>query len=172
MLYPLGQGGMGAVWVGEHVELNFNVAVKFIDPRLAEDEHAKQRFRREAQAAAALKGRHAVSVFDYGIDEGDPYIVMELLDGETLATRLDRDGRLSIESTRRLVTQVGKALARAHEQGIVHRDLKPENIFLVDDEPDFTVKLLDFGVAKMKSDADRRSEILTQPGHMLGTLFY
>src|SRR5690606_9304752 len=143
MLYPLGRGGMGAVWVGEHVELDFNVAVKFIDPRLAEDEGAKQRFLREAKAAAAPKGRHAVQVFDYGIDDGDPYIVMELLEGETLATRLQREGRLSVESVRRLVTQVGKALLHAHEQGIVHRDLKPENIFLVNEEPDFTIKLLD-----------------------------
>jgi eukaryotic-like serine/threonine-protein kinase len=81
---------MGVVWVAEHVELQFNVAVKFIDTRLAAEAQAQKRFRREAQAAASLKSRHVVQVFDYGIDAGQPYIVMELLDGETLATRLER----------------------------------------------------------------------------------
>lgn len=172
MLYPLGRGGMGAVWVAEHVELGVNVAVKFIDPRLAEDERARKRFRREARAAAALQGTNVVRVFDYGIDRGDPYIVMELLEGETLATRLEREGSLEVEVTVRLVRQIGRALGRAHQQGIVHRDLKPENVFLVSEgDDDFTVKLLDFGVAKLLGDHSR-SEIVTQPGNLLGTLHY
>lgn len=169
MLYPLGQGGMGSVWVGEHIELNTSVAVKFIDTRLAADEQARKRFRREAQAAAALNGQHVVQVFDYGIDDGDPYIVMELLDGETLATRLAREGSLDVEDTARMVAQVAKGLARAHEQGIVHRDLKPENIFLVSDDDTFSVKLLDFGVAKILGSV---SDVLTQPGFVVGTIHY
>ncbi len=171
MLYPLGRGGMGAVWVGEHVDLEFNVAVKFIDPRLAADEQACKRFRREAQAAASLKGRHVVQVFDYGIDKGDPYIVMELLEGRTLADRLDHEGRLPIEEAVEVVSQMARALGRAHEQGIVHRDLKPDNVFLVNDDPGFTVKLLDFGVAKVTGAGGSASD-LTQPGHVLGTLQY
>src|SRR5690606_18279387 len=129
MLYPLGQGGMGSVWVAEHVELGSNVAVKFIDRRLAQDDQARKRFRREAQAAAALRGKHVVQVFDFGIDEDDPYLVMELLEGETLAARLDREDRLPVEDVARIVEQVASALSRAHERGIVHRDLKPENVF-------------------------------------------
>lgn len=171
LLYPLGKGGMGAVWVAEHVELGVNAAVKFIDPRLAEDERARKRFKREARAAAALQSTHVVHVFDYGIDKGDPYIVMELLTGETLATRLAREGRLPVEEVAQLVIQICKALGRAHEQGIVHRDLKPENVFLVDESPGFTVKLLDFGVAKLLGDRGQ-SELITQTGHLLGTLNY
>ena len=171
LLYPLGQGGMGAVWVAEHVELRVNVAVKFIDPRLAADERARKRFKREARAAAALQGTHVVHVFDYGIDRNDPYIVMELLTGETLATRLAREGRLPVEEVAQLVLQTCKALGRAYEQGIVHRDLKPENVFLVDDSPGFTVKLLDFGVAKLLGERGQ-SELITQTGNLLGTLNY
>jgi serine/threonine-protein kinase len=171
LLYPLGKGGMGAVWVGEHIELGVNVAVKFIDPRFVEDERARKRFRREARAAAALQGTHVVQVFDYGIDGSDPYIVMELLAGETLAARLEREGRLPVEQVEQMLTQSCKALARAHERGIIHRDLKPENVFLVDDNPGFTVKLLDFGVAKLL-DERSKSEMVTQHGQLLGTLYY
>ena len=171
LLYPLGRGGMGAVWVAEHVELGVNAAVKFIDPRLAEDDYALKRFKREARAAALLQSTHVVHVFDYGIDRGDPYIVMELLTGETLATRLGREGQLAVEEVSQVISQMCKALARAHEQGIVHRDLKPENVFLVDESPGFTVKLLDFGVAKLLGERGH-SELVTQSGYLLGTLKY
>ena len=172
MLYPLGRGGMGAVWVGEHIELKSAVAVKFIDQHLAEDDRAKKRFRLEAQAAAALRSPHVVQVFDYGIDAGEPYIVMELLEGETLATRLQRAGQLTVEDTAELCRQVAKALVVAHERGFVHRDLKPENVFLVGDQHGFIVKLLDFGVAKVIREDRRWSEFVTQPGNRLGTIYY
>ncbi len=171
LLYPLGKGGMGAVWVAEHVDLGVNAAVKFIDPRFAADERARKRFKREARAAAALQGTHVVHVFDYGIDKTEPYIVMELLAGETLATRLEREGRLPVEQVAQVVAQTSKALGRAHDLGIVHRDLKPENVFLVDESPGFTVKLLDFGVAKLLGERDQ-SELITQTGNLLGTLNY
>jgi len=172
MLYPLGRGGMGAVWVGEHLELKSAVAVKFIDQHLAEDDRAKKRFRLEAQAAAALRSPHVVQVFDYGIDEGEPYIVMELLEGETLATRMQRSGQLTVEDTLEVCRQTAKALAVAHARGFVHRDLKPENVFLVGDETGFIVKLLDFGVAKVIREDRRWSEFVTQPGNRLGTIYY
>jgi len=163
---------MGAVWVGEHLELKSAVAVKFIDQHLAEDDRAKKRFRFEAQAAAALRSPHVVQVFDYGIDEGEPYIVMELLEGETLATRLQRSGQLTVEDTMELCRQTAKALGMAHDRGFVHRDLKPENVFLVGDESGFIVKLLDFGVAKVIREDRRWSEFVTQPGNRLGTIYY
>jgi serine/threonine protein kinase len=163
---------MGAVWVGEHLELKSAVAVKFIDQHLAEDERAKKRFRLEAQAAAALRSPHVVQVFDYGIDEGEPFIVMELLEGETLATRMQRSGQLSIEDTVEVCRQTAKALSVAHDRGFVHRDLKPENVFLVGDETGFIVKLLDFGVAKVIREDRRWSEFVTQPGNRLGTIYY
>ena len=171
MLYPLGRGGMGAVWVAEHIELGMHVAVKFIDPRFAEDERARKRFKREARAAAALQGSNVVQVFDYGIADGDPYIVMELLEGETLGDRLARETQLTVEETLEVVLQAGRALGRAHEQGIVHRDLKPENIFLANDGSGFSVKLLDFGVAKLLGE-HALSDVVTQPGNLLGTLNY
>lgn len=172
MLYPLGRGGMGSVWVGEHTELLSKVAVKFIDPLLAQDASARKRFRIEAQAAASLQSPHVVRVFDYGLDRGEPYIVMELLSGETLAQRLAKERRLTVQDTVEVFQQVGRALEVAHASGIVHRDLKPENIFLVGESDELLVKLLDFGVVKVIREDPRWTELVTQPGNRLGTLFY
>jgi serine/threonine-protein kinase len=169
---PLGQGGMGAVWVAEHIELRSQVAVKFIHAPIAAAEHARRRFSREARAAAALRGPNVVQVFDYGIDQRDPYIVMELLKGETLRARLAAERQLSVEHVRVLALQVANALRRAHEQGIVHRDLKPENIFLAKDDEPFTVKLLDFGLAKIVGKQATMAGELTLPGNPIGTLQY
>ncbi len=171
VLYPLGKGGMGAVWVAEHIALGSKVAIKFINAPIASVERARKRFKREARAAAALRGPNVVQVFDYGIDQGDPYIVMELLAGETLADRLERE-RLTVEETIEVARQVANALTRAHEQGIVHRDLKPANIFLVNDESTLSVKLLDFGLAKIVPSHGVTIEHLTQPGNPVGTLHY
>ncbi len=171
LLYQLGKGGMGSVWVGDHLELGSKVAIKFIDRNLAQIDTVRRRFKREARAAAALRGPNVVQVFDYGIDEGDPYLVMELLDGETLHSRLNR-GRLTFEETRQVVGEVAKALARAHDLDIVHRDLKPANVFLVEDETGFVVKLLDFGVAKILHRGAPPSDQLTEPGSPIGTLHY
>ncbi len=163
---------MGSVWVGEHIELRSAVAIKFIDPYLAKEVSAQKRFRIEAQAAAALRSPHVVQVFDYGVDEGEPYIVMELLDGETLAARLRREGRLTVEDTLIVAKHTAKALSVAHEQGIVHRDLKPENVFLMGEFKGLFAKLLDFGVAKVAGEDPRWTELITQPGNRLGTLSY
>lgn len=163
---------MGTVWVAEHIELRSQVAIKFISTSNARAEQARRRFRREARAAAALRGPNVVQVFDYGIDQGDPYLVMELLTGETLAERMLREGRLPVQETTEIALQVANALARAHQQGIVHRDLKPQNIFLVRDEVSPTVKLLDFGLAKVMGVQANTAGDLTQPGNPLGTLQY
>lgn len=167
----LGKGGMGAVWEGVHESLGTRVAVKFIDTNYASSDEIRQRFVNEAKAAARLRSKHVVQVYDQGVgDDGKPYIVMEFLEGEPLDRRLERLGRLRIEETARIVLHVCRALAKAHEAGIVHRDLKPENIFLVKDEEDQTelAKVVDFGIAKF-TDASSGASSSTRTGAVLGT---
>ena len=170
----MGRGGMGTVWEGVHVSLGTRVAVKFIDSEHTENADVRNRFANEAQAAARLRTKHVVQVFDHGVHEdGRSYIVMEFLSGETLDRRLDRSGRLSPQETTRIVIQVCRALTKAHAAGIVHRDLKPENIFLVWDEEDSEdiVKVVDFGIAKF-TDGTASATSATRTGAMLGTPFY
>src|SRR6478752_9022390 len=122
----LGKGGMGSVWLAEHLSLRSWVAVKLMDPAIAATPEGAERFRREAQAAASLRSAHVVQVLDYGVHETTPYLVMELLHGESLASCVEREKRLSPERTVAIMTQVARALGRAHAADIVHRDLKPE----------------------------------------------
>lgn len=143
----LGSGGMGAVYeVTDHD--GATLALKRMDPRFMHKEDLRKRFEQEAQIGAALKSPHIVEVRDWGIDpEFGPYLVMERLSGENLETYVTRVGRLSRHEARRILSQIGEALERAHSVGVVHRDLKPGNIFLAG--TDRTVKLLDFGIAKL-----------------------
>ncbi|HVK70982.1 MAG TPA: protein kinase [Polyangium sp.] len=171
LVRPLGQGSQGAVWIADHLALNTEVAVKLIDPELAKREDALERFKREATAAAQLRSAHVVQILDHGIDEGQPFIVMELLDGEDLFERLNKRGRLSLRETSKVITQVCRALARAHVAGIVHRDLKPENVFLCNNEDDEVVKVLDFGVAKV-TDPAKSTMQRTNVGTLIGTPHY
>jgi eukaryotic-like serine/threonine-protein kinase len=166
----LGEGGMGAIWRAEHLALGSPVAVKLIDPEIARDESMLVRFLREAKAAASLRSPHVVTILDYGVDEGRPFIVMELLEGENLRHRLKRVGRLDPSVIARVITHVARAVGRAHEAGIIHRDLKPENVFLVRNEDDELAKVLDFGVAKLDSCAP--GETHTRTGTLLGTPHY
>lgn len=165
---------MGTVWRAEHVELGSKVAVKLIDEGIAESSDALGRFKREAKAAAALASAHVVQIFDYGVDNGTPYIAMELLDGESLGERLDRTGTLSPEETLRVLTHATRALDRAHEAGIVHRDMKPDNIFLTKGEDgQFLGKILDFGVAKAKTaDLAGAASSHTRTGALVGSPYY
>ncbi|HLM75566.1 MAG TPA: protein kinase, partial [Polyangiaceae bacterium] len=155
-----------------HLQLDMPVAVKFMDPSAA-DADGRLRFEREARAIAQLRSPHVVQVLDHGVDNGTPYIVMELLEGEDLEARLRRTKKLAIPIATRVFTQSAKALRRAHDAGIVHRDLKPNNVFLarVDDEE--VVKLLDFGVAKLQWNGalDPHNES-TQQGLLLGSPCY
>ncbi|HEX6273526.1 MAG TPA: serine/threonine-protein kinase, partial [Polyangiaceae bacterium] len=170
LLYELGRGGMGSVWVAEHLTLRTKIAVKLIDPMLAASAEAVTRFEREARAAALLRSPHVVQVLDFGIDGGSPYIAMELLDGESLATRLARQGRLTRTDVATLMNQLGRAVTRAHHQGFVHRDLKPDNVFLVDEGEGFFVKVLDFGIAKaLRPTPTLADNQLTASGALLGT---
>src|SRR5262245_12515984 len=117
LVHPVGQGSQASVWVAEHLALNTTVAVKLIDPELAKKDDARERFRREATAAAQLRSAHVVQIIDHGIDGDDPFIVMELLEGEDLFERLDQRHRLSLRETSKILTQVARALARAHAAG-------------------------------------------------------
>ncbi len=154
----IGRGGMGEVWRAQHVALNSYVAIKFLAHAEASDAATRKRFLTEARVTASLKTRHAVGVFDFGFTEdGQPYIVMELLEGETLSKRLHRDGTLSPALTVRFLAQVARALDKAHQMGIVHRDLKPDNIIVVSGEDTMAreaIKVLDFGIAKLVGDLE------------------
>lgn len=170
----IGRGGMGSVWEGVHVTLGTRVAVKFIDAGYTENDEARQRFENEAKAAAKLDSKYAVKVFDHGMMlDGRPFIVMEYLAGEPLDARLQRLGHLEPAETAQILSQVCRALARAHAAGIVHRDLKPENIFLVRDEEDDAdiAKVVDFGIAKF-TDHGLGISSSTRTGSVLGTPFY
>lgn len=168
---PLGQGSQAFVWVAEHLALGSTVAVKLIDPELAKKDDARERFRREATAAAKLRSAHVVQIIDHGIDDGQPFIAMELLEGEDLFQRLERRRRLSLQETSIIITQVARALARAHAAGIIHRDLKPENVFIAPNEDEEIVKVLDFGVAKILTN-NKNQMSRTGAGTLIGTPHY
>src|SRR6185436_19540127 len=150
---PLFRGAMGTIWRAEHVRLKAPVAVKFLDPGLLADPEMRGRFLQEARSAAAVRSAHVVQVFDSGIEQGFPYIVMELLEGESLEQRLNERGLLSPAELRKIFGEVARALGKAHSLGVVHRDLKPANIFLAREGPYEITKLVDFGIAKVRSDA-------------------
>ncbi|HYP88954.1 MAG TPA: serine/threonine-protein kinase, partial [Polyangiaceae bacterium] len=165
---------MGTVWEGTHTTLGTQVAVKFIDAEYAESPEARNRFESEARAAARLRSKHVVEVYDHGVtDDGRPFIVMEYLRGEALDARLEKLGRLSAKETARIVMQVCRALSKAHAAGIVHRDLKPENVFLVWDDEDGAdvAKVVDFGIAKF-TDNQLGNSSATRTGSVLGTPYY
>jgi serine/threonine-protein kinase len=172
LVHRIGAGGMGSVWIAEHLALRTQVVVKFIAIELAASAEAVERFSREAAAAAQVKSPHVVQMLDHGVTtDGIVFIVMELLEGHDLGKHLATRGRLSIAETAEIVSQVCKALARAHERGIVHRDIKPDNIFLCAvGEGETFVKLLDFGIAK--GDARLGGSSGTKTGAMVGTPYY
>ena len=146
----LDRGGMGLVFEAEHLRLKNNVAVKVLPHELARDRYALERFRHEAEMIAQLKHPHIVQVLDFDTtDEQQPYIVMELLAGESLQARLDRDRCVPLDVAVRIATQVASALTAVHDAAIVHRDLKPGNIFMTEMAGESVwVKLLDFGISK------------------------
>jgi serine/threonine-protein kinase len=168
----LGEGGMGAVYVADHLRIGRKVAIKRLHPELANDEKAVQRFQREARAAGATGHEHIVEILDLGYaEDGAPYLVMEYLRGLSLKQTLEREGKLPMQRACRIVGQVLAALAAVHEHGIVHRDLKPDNVFLTrrGNDADW-VKVLDFGISKMKHE-DEALE-LTRTGVTMGTPYY
>ncbi len=170
---PLGAGGMGEVYRARDPRLGREVAIKVIRSDSEPDADRRRRFEDEARAAGALNHPNVLSVFDVGFEQGQPYVVFELLEGETLADRLER-GPLPARKAIDHAVQVCQGLAAAHAKGIVHRDLKPANLFL---GRDGHVKILDFGLAKLTHGAgpvvtDGETSTGTQPGLVLGTLSY
>jgi Tol biopolymer transport system component len=171
----IGAGGMGEVYRARDARLDRTVAIKVLPASFSADRDRLQRFAQEARAAAALNHPNILSIFDIGDEQGAPYVVSELLEGETLRDRL-RSGPLSSRKTIDYALQVARGLAAAHEKGIVHRDLKPENLFLTNDG---RVKILDFGLAKLTrpETADGSAEAptihaATEPGLIMGTVGY
>jgi serine/threonine-protein kinase len=160
----LGQGGMATIFRATDAQLGREVAVKVLHPQYGTDPDFVARFRQEAQAAASLSHPNIVGVYDFGTDAAGPYIVMELVDGEDVATLLARNGPLPPRQAARLAAEVAHALAAAHARGIVHRDVKPGNILV---SSDGRVKVADFGIARAWADAR-----LTLPGVTLGTVHY
>jgi eukaryotic-like serine/threonine-protein kinase len=172
----LAEGGFGDVYLAEHAAVgNLRVAVKVLHRHLSERDHLVKRFFNEAQAAAALNHDGIVRIFDAGwSDAGEPYLAMELLEGESLRARLDREGRLESTVAVCLVTGAAWALAAVHARGIVHRDLKPANLFVLPDvrrPGQGRVKVLDFGIAKLAS-ASASGGGLTLAGQSMGTPQY
>jgi serine/threonine-protein kinase len=172
----LGRGGMGSVWRARHEGLGIDVAVKFIASDLRESNNPTvlARFSREAKLSARLDDPHIVRVMDHGVSEHGPYIVMELLRGESLADLLARRGRLDPDEVVEIVTQIAAALEHAHEHEIVHRDIKPANVFLVaPTKPGALplVKLLDFGIAKSDKLVEEVGSA-TSTGGLVGTPQY
>ncbi len=173
VLKKIGGGGMGAVYRARQEGMDRDVAVKVLLGDLAQNDTVLRRFTLEALAVSRLRHPNTIQIFDYGqTPQGNPYIAMELLEGQTLHDLLRAERPLPIRRALRIMDQVAASLAEAHGKGIVHRDLKPENIFLVSvgDNPDF-VKVLDFGVAKLRDNKDEKGT-LTQAGSIFGTPRY
>jgi len=175
ILAPVGEGGMGEVYRARDTRLNRSVAIKVLPQAIAADPDRMQRFEQEARSIAALNHPNILAIYDVGEQDGTSYLVMELLEGETLRERLNR-GALPVRKAVEIGTQIAYGLAAAHERGIIHRDLKPDNIFLTKDGH---VKLLDFGLAKDQSAAAIASSsnvatltMRTAPGVVMGTAPY
>jgi len=166
----LGEGGMGSVYEAEHLRVPRKFAVKILKPEVASNQEMFDRFRREAEIASASGHEHIIEVIDFNVtDDGAPYMILEYLDGETLAQRISRKGRLSVAQTISVIEAVAGALEATHAKGVVHRDLKPQNIFLIKrGKRDDFVKVLDFGISKVLHDGS----LATKSGAILGTPNY
>src|ERR1700746_1596066 len=168
---PLGAGGMGEVYRARDPRLQRDVAIKVIPVSLAADSERLRRFEQEARAVAALNHPNILAIYDIGTREGAPFIISELLEGESLRKRLS-GGALTVRKAIDYAVQMAQGLAAAHEKGIVHRDLKPENIFVTRDG---RIKILDFGLAKLTQSEGEGTETLshqTEAGVVLGTVGY
>src|SRR5262245_18828099 len=165
----LGEGAMGVVWLAVNTKTGGQVALKLI---VRPEPELRVRLLREARVCAQIRHKNVVQIYDVGeTGSGDPFLLMELLSGQTLADMLLRKRRLDQQAAARIARDVARALSAAHDKGVVHRDLKPANIFLHnepgDDEP--VIKVLDFGVSKSKLPADG---MRTVPGSAIGSPLY
>src|SRR6188768_2640202 len=171
----IGRGGMAAVYEAENVDIGKRVAVKILAAELITSRVVRERFIREARAAAAIRSPYICDVYDSGMFEERPFLVMELLEGESLYDLITRVRQIDVETTLRITTHTARGLAKAHESNVVHRDLKPENIFLTkDEEGRLVVKIVDFGLAKFyePTTPDAQTVRLTREGALFGTPAY
>jgi len=175
ILRRIGAGGMGSVYEAQHVDLKKRVAIKALAPSMTEHPEARARFIREGEASARIRHQHVVDVYDVGFEEGIAFLVMELLEGEDLNSRLRREKPLAFDKLADIMLATCSAVHAAHAQGVIHRDLKPANIFL-SKAPGGEVhpKVLDFGISKILADplSDGLTAGLTSTGAVLGTPFY
>src|SRR5450759_1353689 len=175
ILAPIGAGGMGEVYRAKDTRLGRDVALKILPESFSREPDRLRRFEQEARSVAALNHPNILAIHDIGQHNGAPFLVSELLEGESLGVTLDR-GALPQRKTIEYGVQIAQGLAAAHEKGIVHRDLKPENIFVTKDG---RIKILDFGLAKL-TEAEESPNVTnlptatrgTEPGVVLGTLGY
>jgi serine/threonine protein kinase len=175
IISEIGKGGMGHVYRARHLGLSEDIAIKVIDKKFVSDADAVERFKREARAAAKLRHPNVIGILD--IDETPepdrrPYIVMELVEGKSLKTVLAEEGKLKIDRAVALIVEICKAVSFAHRQGVIHRDIKPDNIMVMqrDGEVGESIKVLDFGLAKMRESKEQPS--ITHVGTLMGTPFY
>ncbi len=167
----IGKGGMGAVYEATHVDLQKRVALKTLHPEFARDPTIRARFLQEGKAASRLRHPHVVDVSDFGVQDGNAYLVMEYLEGEGLDALLERDGALAVERIAEVLLPICSAVSAAHREGIVHRDLKPENVFLARNALGQTLpKVLDFGISKLDDPASGFAR--TGSSALLGTPYY
>ena len=175
LLRLLGQGGMGAVYEAKHTAIGGRFAVKVLLDKYAKRDAIVARLKQEAQLATSLDHEHIIRVTDFGsTDDGRTFVVMEFLEGESLAERLARETKMSEQPLLRIAAQAASALAAAHAKGIVHRDIKPENLFIIKRKEQDFVKVVDFGISKNLRASDEQEEQprLTQTGMVLGTPLY
>src|SRR5688500_13024944 len=173
---PIGAGGMGEVYRARDEKLNRDVAIKVLPAEFSEHPDRLHRFEQEAQATGALNHPNILAVYDVGTHEGAPYVVSELLEGETLRDRIN-EGPVPVRKAIDYAIQMARGLAAAHEKGIIHRDIKPDNVFLTNDD---RIKILDFGLAKLvqpATDEVAQTDIATRkvhtnPGTVMGTAGY
>jgi serine/threonine protein kinase len=176
ILTPIGAGGMGEVYKAKDTRLDRTVAIKVLPSHLSDNTHLKERFEREARAVSSLNHPHICTLYDIGSENGVDFMVMEHIEGETLADRLKK-GALPLDQALRYGIEIADALDKAHRQGVVHRDLKPGNIMLTKSG----AKILDFGLAKITAEQTNAAGLsalpteakpLTEEGSILGTFQY
>ncbi|MCX6969626.1 MAG: protein kinase [Verrucomicrobia bacterium] len=169
-LYELGRGAMGITYKAFDTNLRCFVALKVINAAYLSSDVARQRFLREARAAAALRHPNVATVFHLGEEGGDCFYAMEFVDGETVEAMMKRDGAIPAPTALEIVLQVARALGAAHKQGLVHRDIKPSNLMIVrEDDSEFTVKVIDFGLAKSSTGSEGEDAATLTVGGFLGT---
>jgi len=175
LLRTLGEGGMGVVFEAQHVTMHRRAAIKVLRPELIKDEQAIRRFFNEARATNEVRHPGIVQIYDCGTrEDGSPWLIMELLEGETLTSRMERRGAMPLAEVVTLAAQTTSVLEAAHRAGIIHRDLKPDNLFIVNNQETPTgerIKVLDFGIAKLTSSGGAKS-MHTQTGMLMGTPLY